>query len=268
MTRDRSKPPGKTRKSKAPSWVKRIHMALKQWHGPGTLSSPFADLYLYRTLARQPHITPRQATNQLLLAALNELEILYDEDAHLLRLRFLDGWPIQRLANHLNVAEGTAFANQRRAMERLADCLQEMERKASANQRATLKGRLEAQAYTNLIGVEEQIEHLLALWTQAEPPWIFAVEGIGGIGKTTLVGQWLDQAAHPAAWVSVDEDDNDLARFVTYLIAAYATNINLHVLRAFLRLARGRIDAPSRLCTGPSSYRPRQRHGMPMNAPM
>ncbi|MCB0090055.1 MAG: hypothetical protein KDE54_19250 [Caldilineaceae bacterium] len=187
MTRDRSKPPGKTRKSKAPSWVKRIHMALKQWHGPGTLSSPFADLYLYRTLARQPHITPRQATNQLLLAALNELEILYDEDAHLLRLRFLDGWPIQRLANHLNVAEGTAFANQRRAMERLADCLQEMERKASANQRATLKGRLEAQAYTNLIGVEEQIEHLLALWTQAEPPWIFAVEGIGGIGKTTLV---------------------------------------------------------------------------------
>ncbi|MCB0087390.1 MAG: hypothetical protein KDE54_05720 [Caldilineaceae bacterium] len=95
-----------------------------------------------------------------------------------------------------------------------------------------------------------------------------AAIGFGRLWQIYAVSEWIHARQIQAAWLSLDEDDNDLARFVTYLIAAYATNINLHVLRAFLRLARGRIDAPSRLCTGPSSYRPRHRHGMPMNAPM
>jgi LuxR family maltose regulon positive regulatory protein len=41
-----------------------------------------------------------------------------------------------------------------------------------------------------------------------------------GFGKTTLVSGWLARAGLPAAWLSLDEDDNDLARFWTYFIAA------------------------------------------------
>jgi LuxR family maltose regulon positive regulatory protein len=41
-----------------------------------------------------------------------------------------------------------------------------------------------------------------------------------GFGKTTLASSWLEQVNLPAAWLSLDEDDNDLARFLTYLIAA------------------------------------------------
>ncbi len=41
-----------------------------------------------------------------------------------------------------------------------------------------------------------------------------------GFGKTTLVSHWLDCAELPAAWLSLDEEDNDLARFLSYLIAA------------------------------------------------
>jgi LuxR family maltose regulon positive regulatory protein len=44
-----------------------------------------------------------------------------------------------------------------------------------------------------------------------------------GFGKTTLVSHWVDQVEHPAAWLSLDEDDNELARFLTYLIAALQT---------------------------------------------
>jgi LuxR family maltose regulon positive regulatory protein len=44
-----------------------------------------------------------------------------------------------------------------------------------------------------------------------------------GFGKTTLVSYWLDQLNLPAAWLSLDEDDNELARFLTYLIAALQT---------------------------------------------
>ena len=44
-----------------------------------------------------------------------------------------------------------------------------------------------------------------------------------GFGKTTLISQWLAGCARPAAWLSLDERDNDPARFLTYLIAALQT---------------------------------------------
>jgi LuxR family maltose regulon positive regulatory protein len=50
-----------------------------------------------------------------------------------------------------------------------------------------------------------------------------------GFGKTTLVSEWVHKAgahgdAHPhVAWLSLDQDDNDPARFLAYLIAASRT---------------------------------------------
>jgi len=31
-----------------------------------------------------------------------------------------------------------------------------------------------------------------------------------GFGKTTLLSYWIKQVSIPAAWISLDEDDNDL----------------------------------------------------------
>jgi LuxR family transcriptional regulator, maltose regulon positive regulatory protein len=44
-----------------------------------------------------------------------------------------------------------------------------------------------------------------------------------GFGKTTLVGAWIAQTDYPVAWLSLDADDNDLARFLMYAIAALRT---------------------------------------------
>lgn len=41
-----------------------------------------------------------------------------------------------------------------------------------------------------------------------------------GAGKSTLVQQWLNEAQTPVAWLSLDEGDNDLLRFLTHLLAA------------------------------------------------
>lgn len=41
-----------------------------------------------------------------------------------------------------------------------------------------------------------------------------------GFGKTTLISEWLQQGKTQSAWLSLDEDDNEPARFLTYLIAA------------------------------------------------
>ena len=44
-----------------------------------------------------------------------------------------------------------------------------------------------------------------------------------GFGKTTLVSVWLAGCGQPVAWLSLDEADSDLARFLTYLVAALRT---------------------------------------------
>src|SRR3712207_2391838 len=44
-----------------------------------------------------------------------------------------------------------------------------------------------------------------------------------GFGKTTLLGEWLASWERRAAWLSLDEGDNDLTRFVAYLVAALQT---------------------------------------------
>ncbi|MCJ7512098.1 MAG: tetratricopeptide repeat protein [Anaerolineales bacterium] len=55
-----------------------------------------------------------------------------------------------------------------------------------------------------------------------------------GFGKTTLVSEWVAGCGRPVAWLSLDEGDNDLACFLTYLVAALQTiaaNIGAGVLR-------------------------------------
>jgi LuxR family transcriptional regulator, maltose regulon positive regulatory protein len=43
-----------------------------------------------------------------------------------------------------------------------------------------------------------------------------------GFGKTTLLGEWVAGRSHErsVAWASLDEGDNDPARFLSYLVAA------------------------------------------------
>lgn len=46
------------------------------------------------------------------------------------------------------------------------------------------------------------------------------VSAPAGSGKTTLVSNWIQQLDVPAAWLSLDEGDNEPTRFVYYLFAA------------------------------------------------
>ncbi|MEJ2600088.1 MAG: LuxR C-terminal-related transcriptional regulator [Anaerolineales bacterium] len=50
---------------------------------------------------------------------------------------------------------------------------------------------------------------------------LLLVSAPAGYGKTTLLSQWAHASRFPVAWLSIGEDDNDLDRFLRYLLAAW-----------------------------------------------
>ena len=62
------------------------------------------------------------------------------------------------------------------------------------------------------------------------------VSAPAGFGKTTLLSEWVRDCGRPVAWVSLDESDNDLTRYMTYFVAALQTievDIGQGLLSAF-----------------------------------
>lgn len=49
---------------------------------------------------------------------------------------------------------------------------------------------------------------------------LILVCGPPGFGKTTLLSEWLQQLSCPAVWLTLDEADNNLYAFLSYLVAA------------------------------------------------
>jgi len=52
---------------------------------------------------------------------------------------------------------------------------------------------------------------------------LILISAPAGFGKTTLVSEWVLGGNRPTAWLSLDEGENDPARFLTYLVAALQT---------------------------------------------
>lgn len=61
---------------------------------------------------------------------------------------------------------------------------------------------------------------LLTLLDEAAAHDLALVAAPAGFGKSTLVGVWLRARGQPAAWLSIDQNDNDPVRFLTYLVRA------------------------------------------------
>jgi LuxR family transcriptional regulator, maltose regulon positive regulatory protein len=46
------------------------------------------------------------------------------------------------------------------------------------------------------------------------------VSAPAGFGKTTLLTQWVAESGRPVSWLSLEPEDNEPVRFLSYLIAA------------------------------------------------
>jgi hypothetical protein len=186
-----------------PNLYEDVHQALRLWHKGSSSGSLLAQLQCYRQMGRGADQNVRQATNQLLLAALDALNHEQSELANVVRLRFVDDHPVHIVANKLNLAEGTVLKKQQEGLTWLADHLRWREWSLQSERRGRLLARLEAATYTQLIGVEEHLARLAAELHQTGPPWLVAIEGIGGLGKSALADHLLRTLLDDPHWVEI-----------------------------------------------------------------
>jgi LuxR family maltose regulon positive regulatory protein len=65
--------------------------------------------------------------------------------------------------------------------------------------------------------------HLVERLQQGMECTLTLVSAPAGFGKTTLLAQWFAENGLPVAWLSLEPEDNDPTRFLSYLIAALQT---------------------------------------------
>jgi hypothetical protein len=163
-----------------------VYHALKAWHQAGTEPSPLAHLQLFRDAQFEDGSNDRETTNKILLKGLADLAVDHQAEANLLRKRFLDGSAMHVVANQLNMSEANAYRRQKAALRQLAILLQAGEARARQQRLQRLEKRLAPPTYVQLIGVEACLADLLDLLIAPRPPWLVSIEGLGGIGKTSL----------------------------------------------------------------------------------
>lgn len=168
-----------------------VRRALQLWHEAGA-ENPLAHLLTFQLPAQQENV--RLAINSRLLTALEELARCHAEEARLLRLRYLDDMTAETVAYRLGMSTPNLNKKQKKAIHTLSDLIWQMEQAARTAQAAHFLTRLEAPTYDQLFGVAPLADQLLHLLTAPAQPWLVALEGMGGIGKTALADAVMRQA--------------------------------------------------------------------------
>lgn len=180
-----------------------VLVSLKQWYRGRNSPSPLAHLYLYELARREPNASDRFCNNCILEQALTCLGESHVDAAMLLRERFLDQKKVRTVAYQRNVAESTLYEQQKLAIEQLTTVILAMEETALAQRLSTLDRHLSDQTPPRLIGIDAHLDKLTPQLANDGPPWIVAIEGIGGIGKTALTHALVRYAfKHDLSWTN------------------------------------------------------------------
>lgn len=179
-----------------------IHAALSAWHTAGGLPETFlTGLWLVRerrTLSSSDNnpTTLRRTANEVLMTGIEELATYDSQGANVLKARFLNAQKGQEVASRINVSRDSVNRLQHSAISRLTEILWGHELAAREKRLAGIESRLPPPAYTQLFGVEQIQVQLIQRLSKSEAPWVAAIAGIGGIGKTALADAVVRQIIH------------------------------------------------------------------------
>jgi len=190
-----------------------VHSALRTWHTGSPPAPAWREMLIVaQHPAAPPAASPDSAVKELLLTVLNTLaEQAGGDAAQILRLRFLDGFTAAETAQRLKLSEDIIYKRQQAAVAELAAFVWQAELEARRTRETRILGRLEIKEPPRLFGVDDKLAELAKVLVQEGSPWLIAVVGIGGIGKTSLADAAVRaQLPRPVfadvAWVSARQE--------------------------------------------------------------
>ncbi|MEW6401488.1 MAG: NB-ARC domain-containing protein [Chloroflexota bacterium] len=166
-----------------PKWV---HEALRNWHSQQA-DHILNNLLLARHYQGAQESTARLISNKILLDGIEGLKQTGGDDlADLLQRRFLNQETARQIAYRTNISADIVFQRQRAAIVQLANFIWSQEQALRESRLRLVDTHLEPSSYTRLFGATEKLAALRELMEKPAEPWILALEGFGGIGKTSL----------------------------------------------------------------------------------
>jgi len=163
-----------------------VQKAIKGWNTPSYVEPGMAALYLVRQQMKRTSKPLHAIINDVLQVGIDAVAAIDAQMAELITLRWVDGHPVAYVARHFYTSDSNIFPLQKKAFAQLTATLQHLEREAWAAQQTHLYARLEAPTNSRLVGLDQQIDQISSVLSTPASPWIVAIEGLGGIGKTTL----------------------------------------------------------------------------------
>ena len=169
-----------------------VHLALRAWHSSTNTPENLLEQLVLVQERREEKESPtsptalRQITNEILLEGINELELIDQPAARVLRLRFQDGNTIVMVGFKLNVSGDTVSRLQRAAITGLAEIIYHRELDAREARSQAMEAQFPPASYTQLFGYDDAQAQLLGRLLEPDNSWVVTILGIGGIGKTAL----------------------------------------------------------------------------------
>lgn len=158
---------------------------LERWDEPGQLPASLQQLHLIQRVLQHGK-TDSDIAHQLLAHAMQHLVQTHPEDVSLLQRRYQKSETVADLARATHVAESSLYRKLNSARQRLAQVIRRLELQARSERATELLQRLEAISQTPLVGIDEHLQQLVEMMSIPSPPWILAIEALGGTGKTAL----------------------------------------------------------------------------------
>lgn len=192
-----------TRFNMPDDFPKQVHEALRNWYSQ-TAENALTDLLLARHHEGTQGSTPRLISNKILLDSIESLKQTAGQDtASLLQRRFLNQETAQQVAYSKNISPDIVFQRQRAAIFQLATIIWSQEQALRESRLRLVDAHLEPSTYTRLFGAAEKLAHLRELMEKSSEPWILALEGLGGIGKTSLADALARELAGSPYFIAI-----------------------------------------------------------------
>jgi DNA replication protein DnaC len=184
---------------------------LKGWRKRSIPPDAFRSLQLFqKQLDQNPTATPQNATLAVLKLALNEFALSDKAGGTLLREHYELQMTVAELALKYACSESKYYTMQRDAIRALAETLATLEHRHALQLPGSPLQHLPPAPYHYLFGINAHLAKLVPLFSDNHAPWLTALVGIGGIGKTSLadaLARHLVEQAHfeEIAWVSAQQ---------------------------------------------------------------